>query len=393
MGCANLFPGPAKRRCAGRSRVLLGALLTVTAALAMAGAPAARTTGDEAKTVIARLLAPPHIKAAAGFTARIAVPPGELYDPLFMVPHQGAVWLNDDGGMQDGNGGRIVSISMQGKVTVLIGPEKLLPTVGMDIAPAGFGSFGGQIVTLAQPIVGEKGIAANHVIQIIDLKTHSTKILCTLPPSGDINHGIAGGGADAKFGPPGSPFAGKFFAVTTVNDAIYQVSGDGKCAPFVNFGSLGAPVAFTFTPDGSAMLVSVNPVNTKAGEHRGIVVSVSPQGQADPKPVVTGLASAGGLGFAPKGFGGFAGQLFITDFGDFQLPVPMTQALHPDGGVYRVAPGGKLALVASGFVNPLGLRFIGNRLWVTDIVGDFIDGRRELPDGFVVEIGAETAPS
>jgi hypothetical protein len=78
----------------------------------------------------------------------------------------------------------------------------------------------------------------------------------------------------------------------------------------------------------------------------------------------------------------------MTDIGEFELPLPMTQALKRDGAVYRVAPGGKAELVAAGFVNPLGLRFIGNHLWVTDIVGDFIDGHRELPDGFVVEINA-----
>src|SRR5215472_10540648 len=119
-----------------------------------------------------------------------------------------------------------------------------------------------------------------------------------------------------------------------------------------------------------------------------MVLRVSPKGQIDPKPVVTGLAAVGGLAFAPRGFDGYGGQLFMTDFGEMELPVPMTQALKRDGAVYRVAPDGKLELVASGFINPLGLRFVDNRLWVTDIAGDFIDGRRELPDGFVVEISA-----
>jgi hypothetical protein len=45
-----------------------------------------------------------------------------------------------------------------------------------------------------------------------------------------------------------------------------------------------------------------------------------------------------------------------------------------------------LKLVASGFVNPSGLLFIGSHLWVTDVNGDFIGGGRELPDGFLVQI-------
>ncbi len=370
------------------------ALTAIIMALALLGAGAlpvsAAAAGNEADAVIKRLLAPPQIQTAQGFSARVVVPPGELYDPLFMVPRGGAVWLNDDGGEQDGNGGRIVSIAPRtGKVTVLVGPpSKILPTVGMDVAPAGFGSFGGQIFTLAQPMVGEKGITANHVIQIFDLKSHTTKILCTLPPSGDVNHGIAGGGVAAKFGPPNTPFAGRFFAVTVLNNTIYQVTAEGQCTPFVDFGARGGPIDFTFTPDGTSMLVSVNPgsLNVKPAERRGGVLRVSPKGEVDPKAVVTGLGSAGGLAFAPKGFDGYGGQLFVTDVGNFELPLPMTQALQRDGRVFRVTPDGQLKLVASGFVNPLGLSFIGNRLWVTDIVGDFIDGHRELPDGFVVEI-------
>jgi hypothetical protein len=382
--------------CGTRSLALhRGSLIATCAALGMlvgvmpAPAPAA---GDEASAVIKRLLAPPQIAPAPGFSVRVVVPPGELYDPLFMTPQGGAVWLNDDGGEQGDNGGRIVSIAPRtGKVSILIGPDsKLLPTVGMDVAPASFGSYGGQVFTLAQPRVGEKGIAANHVIQVIDLKTRTTKILCTLPPSGDINHGIAGGGVAARFGQQGSPFAGRFFAVTALNNAIYQVTADGQCTLFVNFGARGGPIDFTFTPDGASMLVSVNPdgADARPGQRRGTVLRVSPKGEVDPQPVVSGLGTVGGLAFAPKGFDGYGDQLFMTDIGEFELPLPMTQVLKRDGAVYRVAPGGKVELVAAGFVNPLGLRFIGNHLWVTDIAGDFIDGHRELPDGFVVEISA-----
>jgi hypothetical protein len=35
---------------------------------------------------------------------------------------------------------------------------------------------------------------------------------------------------------------------------------------------------------------------------------------------------------------------------------------------------------------PWCLRFVGNRLWVGDINGDFIYGKRELPDGFIVTL-------
>ena len=66
----------------------------------------------------------------------------------------------------------------------------------------------------------------------------------------------------------------------------------------------------------------------------------------------------------------------------------MTQPLATDGKLYRVTPEGELKLVAAGFVNPLGVRFVDKKLWVSDINGDFIAGKRELPDGFIVEIRA-----
>ncbi len=60
----------------------------------------------------------------------------------------------------------------------------------------------------------------------------------------------------------------------------------------------------------------------------------------------------GGLDFAPAGFGAYAGQLFVTDVGHYEIPAPLGQPLRPDGKIYRVMPEGKLVLVASGFINP-----------------------------------------
>ena len=64
-------------------------------------------------------------------------------------------------------------------------------------------------------------------------------------------------------------------------------------------------------------------------------------------------------------------------------------ALRADGKVYRFTADGHMELVVSGLINPWGLRFVGNRLLVSDINGDFIYGKRELPDGFIVEVRAQ----
>jgi hypothetical protein len=348
----------------------------------------ARGVGHEAQSVIDRILAPPAINAEAGFSARMLVAPGEFYDPLFMVQRGDAVWMNDDGKATDGHGSRILAVSPDGNISVLIGADKLLPVTGFDVAPADFGNYGGQVFSIAQPTTGMKGALANHVIQRIDLRSHRATVFCTLPAAGHAGNGIAGYGVDARFGPAGSGFANHFYAITALNDMVYQTLPDGSCKPFADFSTLGAPAGLTFTADGSAMLVTVSPgeIVSSGKEAKGMIVRVTPDGKVDPKPVVSGLTSPMGLDIAPSSFGNFAGQIFVTDMGDIQVPVPQTQALKRDGRLYRVTKAGELKLVASGFVNPSGVHFVGHHLWVTDINGDFIAGTRELPDGFLVQI-------
>lgn len=347
--------------------------------------------GDEWQRLAARLLALPSIRAEAGFTATVLVPPGHLYDPLWLIPRNGVVWLNDDGGEEGEKGSRLLVLDAQGGLSPLVELGKLLPVTGFDVAPAGFGPFAGQIFTLAQASVAFAGATANHIIQRVDpTQGYQTSVFCTLPSAGQANQGISGFGVDARFGPDGTPFAGKFFAVTAYNHTIYQVTPDGVCAPFVTFDGhrFAAPAGLGFTPDGKAMLVSVSQgdiVGTPTAGG-GAVVRISPTGQIDTQPLVRGLTRPMGFDFAPPEFAPFAGQLFVVDVENIQVPVPMTQPLSADGKLYRVTPDGTPHLVASGFFNPVGVRFWQERLWVTDINGDFIGGRRELPDGFVVEI-------
>jgi len=349
---------------------------------------------EELRQLTDRLLALPTLRVESGFTASVLVPPGHLYDPLFMLPRGEVVWLNDDGGEEGEKGSRILAITQGGKISTLAGLGKLLPVTGFDVAPPSFGQFGGQIFTLAQGKVGMEGATANHVIQRVDPKQdYAASIVCTVPTAGAVNKGIGGFGVDARFGPEGSPFAGKFFAATAYNNTIYQVTADGKCSPFVTFDPerLGAPFGLVFSPDGRTMLVTVarGDLLSSAADRVGAVVQVSPDGKIADKPLVQGLTSPTGIAFAPTGFGAYAGQLFIADAGSLQAPVPMTQALTPDGKLYRASPDGTPQLVAAGFFNPVGVHFVNNTLWISDINGDFIAGRRELPDGFVVEIRAQ----
>ncbi len=344
----------------------------------------------EAERLIKKLLAPPQIQTAAGFTAKVLVPPGQLYDPLFMRPQGEAVWLNDDGGEENDKGSRLLSLNRQGKISVLAGLGKLLPVTGFDVAPESFGSFGGQIFTLAQAKVKVEGAFANHIIQRVDPKQQYTaSVFCPLPGAGTANQGVSGAGVEARFGPPGSPFANKFYALTAFNNTIYQVAADGQCTPFVTLDEqVGAPFGLTFSTDGKSMLVSVSRGGVADAGKGGAIVRISPDGKVEEEPLVTAATALTGMDFAPEGFGAYGRQLFVAELGSLQIPVPMTQTLPADGKVHRVTPDGQLHLVASGFINPLGLRFVDKSLWITDINGDFIGGMRELPDGFIVEISA-----
>lgn len=352
------------------------------------GSAAGRPLGHEANAVIETLLAAPAIKPESGFTAKLLIPPGELYDPLFMVSQGAAVLMNDDGKATDGHGGRILQITTAGKISELMGANKLLPVVGIDIVPQGFGNFAGQLFALAQPTTGMKGALVNHVILRVDLASRTASVFCSLPTAGTVGKGIPGYGFDAHFGPAGSGFANTFYSSTTLNDMIYQTRADGSCKPFVDTSQFGAPAALTFTPDGKSMLVATAPdaLSSASSPANGAIVRISANGKIDPKPIATGLVGPGGIAIAPPAFGKYAGQIFVTDAGDLQAPVPQTQRLKQDGKIVRVSADGKLVPVASGFINPGGLFFHGSHLWVTDINGDFIAGMRELPDGFLVQI-------
>ena len=381
-----------------------GGLLGAFAAIAMYALPVG--AGNEPETVVQRLLAPPIIKPETGFKATVLVPPGHMYDPGSLVPSGRAIWINDDGGEDGEHGGRIFSVTRAGVVSTLVDIDRLLPIVGFDVAPPSFGAFGGKILALAQPRAGLQGSVENHVILQIDPHSHApASRVCTLPAHGPVNGGVAGAGAAAHFGPAGSRFAGKFFALTILNGTIYQMSAAGVCEPFVTFDGnpWGAPFDFSFSSDGSRMIVSVSKGNLSFGEQGnfssegferktlsnlgGAIVAVSPEGAIDAQPLVQGLRRPFSVRVAPASMRQFGGEIFFVDMGEMQVPVPMTQPLKPDGLVYRVSKDGQVHVVAAGFINPGSLLFVDDRtIWISDINGDFIGGRRELPDGFIVKL-------
>ena len=347
-----------------------------------AGAPRQR----EIDVLVEETLVRPTITAEAGFAATLLVPPGDLYDPLGMRPRDGAMWIVDDGSRAGQRGGRIWSVDYEGVVSTLVETARLLPAVGFDIAPPTFGDFAGELFVLTEPRVGPIGINENHLIQHLDVNgSEEAMPLCTLPPNGTMGGGIAGTGLAAGFGPPGSPFGDRLFAITLGNSTVYQATADGACTPFVTFdGPWFTPNVLDFSADGSKMLVTVRSapgIGGGGGSVDGAVVTVAPDGTIDSEPIVVvegqGVLS---LAVAPPTFGSSAGQLFFT------ARAPAGASGGGGSNVYRLAPDGEVHLVASGFGSPYGMAFADDALWVTDIARDYVGAGYHLPDGFVVTI-------
>lgn len=371
---------------------LLVSTLASLSALAGADEAADKQGADsELARMMGEVMAVPPITAAGGFKASTFMGTGQVYDPLFMRDWGERVLVNDDGGAAGEKGSRILSFDAQGVLKVEIGLKSLPPVVGFDIAPPGFGKVAGQFVVLSQEAAGFEAALKNHVVQAIpqDGNGEITR-LCTLQAlpeeAGDY---LSGFGVDARFGPEGSAFAKRFFSVTLKNATVYQTTAEGACSPFVTFDPVkwGLPFALAFSKDHKYLLVSLGPgVVQGADAPQGGIVRVNAAGKIVGDVIAPGIGRASGMAFAPQGFGEYGGQLFVAAAGNLEIPVPQTQRLTADGYVYRVDSAGLVHEVASGFINPTGLHFAFGKLLVADINGDFIAGRRELPEGFIIAI-------
>ncbi|MBV1930688.1 MAG: hypothetical protein KUG71_03145 [Porticoccaceae bacterium] len=375
--CSDIFFGATK---------ILALLLSLSAPMSWAI--------DEAQRVMDKVMTLPKVKAAEGFGASTFIGIGNFYDPLFMRDRGDRVVVNDDGGAVGEKGSRILSFDAEGNINVEIDLKKLPPVVGFDIAPPGFGKVAGQFVVLSQQKSGFDSALENHLVQAIPQDgVGAVTRLCTLQALAKKKGGMkAGFGADGRFGPDDSAFANRFFSVTLKNATVYQTIADGNCEPFITFDPVawGLPFALNFTQDNQYMLVSVGPgIGPQQNAPKGGIARVNAAGEIVGEIIAPGIGRTSGMAYAPEGFGNYGGQLFVAAIGDMQIPVPMTQALEQDGYVYRIDDSGAVHPVASGFVNPTGIHFAFGKLLVADINGDFIAGRRELPDGFIMAIEAK----
>jgi hypothetical protein len=183
-----------------------------------------------------------------------------------------------------------------------------------------------------------------------------------------------------------------------LNSSIYEITPEGNARAFVTMENARPRklVCPTFAKIGGEDRMIVSTANGNFSPRRQVpgfatVTQITADGTVLPKFIAEDLLSPSGLGYAPDGFGTYAGDLFVADLGGM-MPTPAPRDKPPPraGRVLRIDRTGQAHVFAEGFASPLGLRFIYRRMIVCDVNGDYIGGDIELPDGFVVEITAST---
>jgi hypothetical protein len=254
--------------------------------------------------------------------------------------------------------GAVMSAPMGGGSATTL--AKVANPAGVAIAPAGFGSYAGQVFVAS-------GSDEKTPCEVMRIGGASASSFAKLPDAGKLNGGKATECRDLEFGAAGSPFAGKLYAVANGNATIYEIDPSGKAKAFATFD--GAPsyeigsIAFSAANDPKApnsMLAGMRPRMEMAAKVGRINV-LGPDGQMKPEYLV-GFINPTGWGYAPPGFGNYAENLFIVDAG---RPAAKNEA-ERDGSVYRVDNKGVTRPYASGLVDPNCLRITRNSMVIAD---------------------------
>jgi len=254
--------------------------------------------------------------------------------------------------------GAVMSAPMDGGSATTL--AKVANPAGLAIAPAGFGSYTGQVFVAS-------GSDEKTPCEIMRIGGASATSFAKLPDAGKLNGGKATECHDLEFGAVGSPFAGKLYAVANGNATIYEIDSSGKAKAFATFD--GAPayeissIGFTAANDPKApnsMLAGMRP-RMEIAARVGRIEVLGADGKQKTEYLV-GFVNPTGWGYAPPGFGSYAGNLIIVDAG---RPAAKNAA-ERDGNVYRVDNKGVTRPFASGLVDPNCLRITSNSMVIAD---------------------------
>ncbi|HEY6394110.1 MAG TPA: hypothetical protein VIX12_01760, partial [Candidatus Binataceae bacterium] len=265
-------------------------------------------------------------------------------------------YVDADGGnmvVSDRAGG-VYSVTFGGAVKELASKAKVKYPAGVAVAPAGFGSYASQKFVLT---ASDK--AGPCEVDRIDA-SGAVSTFAKLP---DAN---ATGCRDLAFGPAGK-YAGKLYAVTNDNAAIYAIDASGKAALFGQYekpmGFELTTVAFAPATDSKApglMLIGARPTIGGAAKIGRISV-INPDGKMQDNPYLVGFTRASGFAFSPSEFGSYGDTLFIADAGK----TGDENVSNRDGQIYRVYKDVSRPF-GSGLVDPTAMRFIGKKMVICD---------------------------
>jgi hypothetical protein len=270
-----------------------------------------------------------------------------LVAPYFLQDNHGTIVVSDEAG-------GVYSVTLAGKATPLADKKKIRNPAGVEIGPAGFGSYEGNVFVLAAA-----DLKAPCEVERID-KSGAVSSFAKLPNEATECR-------DLEFGAASTPFAGKLYAVTSGNSTIYAIDSSGKASAF---GTFDKPIGFelttiTFPPasDSKAAGTMLVGMHAKGGiaSKVGRISMVGPDGKMKPDPYLVGFTRPSGFEWSPSNFGSYSDVLMIADTGQFAAENNNAR----DGSVYRVEKG--LARpFASGLMDPTDMKFIGNKAVICD---------------------------
>ncbi len=295
----------------------------------------------------------PPAAAAAGGGLDVEIPfeikalKTSLTAPYFLDKDGGDVIVSDQAG-------GVYKVTMSGKATEVGARSKLKNPAGVAVAPAGFGSHGGQYFVLNAN--DAKGPCE---VDVID-KTGSVSSFAKLPAAATGCRGIA-------FGASSTPYAGKLYAATNGNSTIYAVDPSAKV---LAFGVYNKPMAFELTTIAFApsddpkapnmMLVGMRP-NLGSASKVGRIGIVAPDGKLKDDVYLVGFTRPSGFGYSPANWGTYDHVFFIVDTGKFASQNDNMR----DGTVTRLEKGIARPF-AGGLMDPTDMRFVGSKLVITD---------------------------
>ncbi|HXW82817.1 MAG TPA: hypothetical protein VEJ86_00290 [Candidatus Binataceae bacterium] len=316
-----------------RSRSVVVVVCGLAAALAFsAGQTSAKSKG---------------IEVEIPYDAAVVKTPG-ISAPFYFNENGSALVVSDQAG-------GVYSVTFGGKVTPLASKSAAKHPGGVAVAPAGFGSMGGQIFVLNAQAPGGP-------CEVDKIEGGGLTKFADLP---DAPGGKPNDCQDLEAGK--GPFAGKLYAATSANSAIYAIDSSGKATVFC---ALDKPMQFDLTAIGftsasdskapNSMLVGTRP-RIPGVARVGRIALVSAAGKLADDPYMVGFVEPTGFVLSPSSWGSYGDTFFISDMGK-RATASKADAV---GELYRVYKDVAREF-ATGLYNPTCMRFVGSKMVIAD---------------------------